>query len=184
MTSTDVAPAGRDLGRPNGAEARRVRDECEAYLYREAALLDDRQFEDWLDGLAEDITYEVPVRITRGLEDRADDFSQNAYHMRDSLATLQMRVKRLRTEHAFGEDPPSRTTRLVTNVHLVEYRAREAQVRSNLMLYRAQGLSEQPELFVGTRLDTLRATDDGWKLARRTIRLAQTALPGSIGVFL
>ena len=39
--------------------------EIQEFLYREALALDERRFRDWLDLLADDITYEVPVRVTR-----------------------------------------------------------------------------------------------------------------------
>ena len=39
-----------------------LKDEIEQFLYQEAELLDERQFEDWLDLLTEDIRYWMPMR--------------------------------------------------------------------------------------------------------------------------
>lgn len=39
--------------------------EIEQFLYREARLLDDRQFQEWLDLLTDDIRYWMPVRSNR-----------------------------------------------------------------------------------------------------------------------
>jgi len=38
--------------------------EIQDFLYREALALDERRFRDWLDLLTDDMTYEVPVRVT------------------------------------------------------------------------------------------------------------------------
>ena len=39
--------------------------EIEQFLYREARLLDDRKFHEWLELLTEDIRYWMPVRTNR-----------------------------------------------------------------------------------------------------------------------
>jgi 3-phenylpropionate/cinnamic acid dioxygenase small subunit len=39
-----------------------LRMEIEDFLYREADLLDQRRFEDWLELLADDIVYFMPMR--------------------------------------------------------------------------------------------------------------------------
>ena len=36
-------------------------EEARAFLYREARLLDERRFADWLEILTEDISYRVPL---------------------------------------------------------------------------------------------------------------------------
>lgn len=106
--------------------------------------------------------------------------------MKDTYASMKMRVTRLYTEHAYAEDPPSRTQRLVTNVrvHPIEQAGRY-DVRSNFMCFRAQGDGIESDLIVGERLDILHDTTDGWKLAARTVHLAHTTLAtANLGVFL
>ena len=39
-----------------------LKDEIEGFLYKEAELLDERRFEEWLDLLTEDIRYWMPMR--------------------------------------------------------------------------------------------------------------------------
>jgi len=157
---------------------------CSEFLYREAEYLDDRRFRDWLQLLAEDVTYEIPIRVTRGFGIRELDFSNNGFHMKDSFRSLSMRVNRLYTEHAYAEDPPSRTTRLVTNVR-VQPRASSAEidVKSNFACYRAQGEGTEFALFMGERRDVLRPVDGHLKLAARRVLLAHTMLPAAIGLF-
>ena len=62
-----------------------------------------------------DIRYEVPVRGdpggARGLGALAD-----VSHLRRRPQTLEVRVRRLETDFAWAEQPPSRTRHYVTNV--------------------------------------------------------------------
>jgi 3-phenylpropionate/cinnamic acid dioxygenase small subunit len=94
-------------------------------------------------------------------------------------------VNRLLTEHAWAEDPPSRTRRVVTNVRVRELGDGEAAVRSYLTLYRSQWDTTDYDLLVGERQDVLHLHDDGWRLRRRVVLLAHTILDTpNLGVFL
>jgi 3-phenylpropionate/cinnamic acid dioxygenase small subunit len=80
---------------------------------------------------------------------------------------------------AWAEVPPSRTARLVGNV-LVETGSGEegtVDVRSVVVLYRHRG-DYEVEQWCGHRRDVLRRAGDGWKIARRTVHLAASGLPG------
>jgi len=52
--------------------------ECEAFLYREAELLDSGELHAWFDLLTTDIDYRVPVRVTRERAAAASPFSARA----------------------------------------------------------------------------------------------------------
>ncbi len=39
-----------------------LKDEVERFIYHEAALMDDRRYEDWVDLMADDIHYFMPIR--------------------------------------------------------------------------------------------------------------------------
>jgi 3-phenylpropionate/cinnamic acid dioxygenase small subunit len=159
--------------------------ECARFLYTEAERLDHQEFQLWLDSLAEDLLYLMPIRVTRGPEARHMEFSTTGFHMKDTFASMKMRVARLYTEHAYAEDPPSRTQRLVTNVRADPLADGEYDVRSNFLCYRAQGDMMDYDILIGERFDVLRDTPEGWKLARRTVHLAHTTLlTANLGVFL
>jgi 3-phenylpropionate/cinnamic acid dioxygenase small subunit len=162
-----------------------VYQQCADFLFKEAEYLDTRQFWEWLACMHEDLVYEMPVRVTRGPEARDAEFSRVGYHMKDSYKSIKMRVSRLYTEHAYAEDPPSRTQRLIANVRVPAVLGDRADVRSNFMCYRSQGDSVEYDLIVGERLDVLHNTADGWKLERRTVHLAHTTIgTANLGVFL
>lgn len=141
--------------------------EIQEFLYREALALDERRLRDWLAMLTDDITYEVPVRVTR--EDHADwELSPTSRIFDDDRQTLEVRVRRLETDFAWAEQPPSRTRHYVTNV-LVDTTdlPDEYLVHSNCLIYRSRGDSPTPSFYSLARKDTVRREADGWRLARR-----------------
>ena len=164
--------------------------EIEQFLYREARLLDERRFEDWLALFTDDVRYWMPVRMTRyprrskaiavldPARNEEEELSKDGELgiFDESKETLSRRVARLDTGMAWAEDPPSRTRHLVSNVE-VERGDIEAEltVHSNFLVYRSRGETEH-DVYVGGRRDTLRRVDGAWKIARRTIILDQNVL--------
>lgn len=152
-----------------------VERQVEKFLYREAELLDSRQFDQWLESLAEDMTYEMPLRVT--CEGGRSDMSSKTAHFLENRRTLELRVKRLKTDYAWAENPPSRTRRFVSNVR-VEATANlnEVIARSYFLIYRSRGSSTDIDLISGERVDLLRGAEGDWKLAKRTIIADQAVL--------
>ncbi len=146
------------------------------FLYREALALDERRFRDWLEFLADDIIYEVPVRVTReGLADW--ELSPTSRIFDDNKQTLEVRVRRLETDFSWAEQPPSRTRHYITNV-IVDFtdEADEFLVSSNCFIYRSRGDDPNPSLYSLFRKDTIRRTVDGWRVARRWAALDQSLI--------
>ncbi|MDT0276358.1 aromatic-ring-hydroxylating dioxygenase subunit beta [Blastococcus goldschmidtiae] len=146
------------------------------FLYREALALDERRFRDWLDFLAEDIRYEVPVRVTReGLADW--ELAPTSRIFDDTKGTLEVRVRRLETDFAWAEQPPSRTRHFVTNV-VVDRTETDGEylASSNVFIYRSRGDDPNPSLYSLFRKDTIRRKGDGWELARRWAALDQALI--------
>lgn len=151
--------------------------EVEKFLYDEAALLDERQFERWLELFADDVHYFMPIRRTRSKRELADEFTKpgEMAWFDDSKFILAGRVAKLATGTAWAEDPPSRTRHLITNVRVVDDDGVELGVESNFHLYRTRLKSEEIS-WIGSRRDKLRRTDSGFQIAARTIHLEQTVL--------
>ena len=110
--------------------------EAYSFLMHEAELLDERRERDWLDLFTDDAEYLMPVRVNRERAE-GEGFSEEAYYFEETRGSLELRVRRLETEYAWAEDPPSRTRHFVTNVRVAEGDEEdEVAVRSNLLLYR------------------------------------------------
>jgi len=153
--------------------------EVEQFLYREAALLDDGQFEDWLSHFTDDVFYFVPVRET--LEDHAGvrKLGEMPLFM-DGKEQLQLRIARLRTGLAHAETPPSRTRHNLNNILLTPIET-GVSVRANLSISVSRLERTEFSLY-GLRLDELRKVDGVWKIARRKVVLDQSVLPRAISV--
>jgi 3-phenylpropionate/cinnamic acid dioxygenase small subunit len=152
--------------------------ELEQFLYHEAMLVDERRFEEWLDLLAEDLEYWMPVRSTRAAGDLANEFTRlgDVAFFDDDKASMTQRVAKLRTGFAWSEDPPSRTRHLVDNVRILEKRsAADLTLACNFIVYRSR-LARDEDLWVGRREDSLRRDATGWKLTKRHIYLDQVSL--------
>jgi 3-phenylpropionate/cinnamic acid dioxygenase small subunit len=167
-----------------------VTREVEQFLYREARLLDERRFAEWLALLTDDIHYWVGARSNRyPRRSKAisildpDRYVEDDLPRADELAildedrqTLGMRVERLDTGMAWAEDPPSRTRHLITNIEVAPGpEPLELQVFSNFIVYRTRAETEQ-DFYVGARRDRLRRSEGEWKIAERRVILDQNVL--------
>lgn len=163
--------------------------EVEQFLYREAMLLDDRRFEDWLELFHADVRYTLIMRDNQIPRDaRRQKMSATAPMplMDESFANLKSRVARLRDGTAWIEEPASRTRRLLANVRVAHGSPGSLDVASNFIVYSSR--RERDELtFTGSRSDVLvrGPGGNGWAFLRRDIRLDQSVLLApAISIFL
>jgi benzoate/toluate 1,2-dioxygenase subunit beta len=89
------------------------RSAVEDFLYAEARLLDNRQFEEWMDLFTDDAIYWVPA----GHDDI--DPTRHVSIIHDDKSQMAVRVKRLRSGFAFAQDPASRVHRVISNVRIL-----------------------------------------------------------------
>jgi biphenyl 2,3-dioxygenase beta subunit len=154
-----------------------TRNEVEQFLFQEAEVLDDRRYRDWLEFLADDLHYWMPIRRTRTVDQLDQEFTSpdEMAFFDDDKPMMEMRVRKLETGYSWSEDPPSRTRHLVSNVRVTEENGNELSVRSNFILYRTR-LNSEEDMWVGERKDVLRRENGSFKIAKRTVLLDQTVL--------
>ena len=145
------------------------------FLVEEAALLDAADYASWLNLLCEDIRYVMPVRVTTARGAGFDSLADMG-HFDEDMYALRKRVQRLATDHAWTEDPPSRTRHFVTNIRTFRNRTSELRVDSALLLFRSRGDTREADLISAGRTDLLRETGDGLRLARREIIVHESVL--------
>ena len=153
--------------------------EVEAFLFQEAALLDEWLLDDWLGLFTEDARYLVPAtdtpkadpRVTLGL-------------ISDDMTRLRARVDRLKSRHAHREFPWSRTRRLITNVRITRVVGEEIFVAASFLVYRVRSGNVDP--FIGSYEYTLRRVDGSLKVAFRKAMLDLEALRphGTVSIIL
>ena len=142
------------------------------FYIREAWILDERRFRDWLDLFTEDVFYFMPRRLNVHRHETERELSRvgDLAIFEDDKTYLTMRVERLETGMAWGEDPPSRTRHIVGNLVVDPQASGEVNARTAFILYRSHHETEE-NIFAGYRDDVLRPADGDWKIARRTIVL-------------
>jgi 3-phenylpropionate/cinnamic acid dioxygenase small subunit len=154
------------------------------FLYREADLLDERRFKEWLDLLADDLVYFMPIRrnVKFGQHAERENTRQGegiSWFDEDKW-TLGKRVEQILTGVHYAEEPLSRVCHIVTNVRLVRVdpSAEDAQevVASSRFLVHQNRVEYETYTFIGRRTDTLRREGDDWRIARREIVLEQNVL--------
>ncbi|KAA3518292.1 benzoate 1,2-dioxygenase small subunit [Agrobacterium vitis] len=151
-----------------------------AFLYREARLLDDREWAEWLNCYATDASYWMPAwddddQLT---EDPQSQISLIYYPNRDGL---EDRVFRIQTERSSASTPEPRTSHNVTNVEVLADRGDEVDVRYNfLTLNHRYKVTDQ---FFGTTFVTLRQSGDALLIASKKIVLKNDYIRQVIDIY-
>ena len=152
------------------------------FLYREAELLDERRYREWLDLLADDVRYWMPIRrnVKLGDESEFTRAQSDINWFDEGKETLGRRVKQIETGIHWAEEPRSRLSHLVANVQVQSAEPsvaepQEVSVTSRFLIYRNR-VETETDILVGRRDDQLRRNGAGWLLARRKIILDQNVL--------
>jgi 3-phenylpropionate/cinnamic acid dioxygenase small subunit len=145
----------------------------EQWLYDEAQLLDDIEF-DYL--MHSSLRYQMPVRVNKEGVERPD-YSTDMFTFNDDIELLKLRVDRLKTDYAWAEIPPSRTRRFVSNVRVKDYvEGEKAVVKSYLLIYRSRSTDIQHDLISGERNDEFIFEEGKWKLSKRIFIVDQSTI--------
>ncbi|KKW90120.1 benzoate 1,2-dioxygenase small subunit [Sphingobium chungbukense] len=101
-----------------------------AFLYREARLLDDRDFDAWLSCYAENAEYWMPAWTD---DDALTTNPQTEISLiyYGNRRGLEDRVYRLKTERSSASTPEARTAHFIANVEILERRADQIDLRYN-----------------------------------------------------
>jgi benzoate/toluate 1,2-dioxygenase beta subunit len=151
-----------------------------AFLFKEARLLDDRQWDEWITCYAPDVTYWMPSwddddQIT---EDPQSEISLIYYPNREGL---EDRVFRIKTERSGASTPEPRTSHNVNNVEVLAQRGAEVDVRYNF--HTLNHRYKVTDHFFGTMFVTLSKRDDQLQIARKKIVLKNDYIRQVIDVY-
>ncbi|HEY7608966.1 MAG TPA: aromatic-ring-hydroxylating dioxygenase subunit beta [Alphaproteobacteria bacterium] len=142
-----------------------TRDAIDTLLQREAALLDERRYEDWLALYAADAWYWVPHRP--GQTSPRDEVSL----FYDDRMLMETRVRRLMTAIAHAETPRTRTSRVVSRAAVAPSAEAGcdfvAAAKFVMIEYRLNG----QHLYGGTSHFGIRRAGDGFAIAWKRVDL-------------
>ena len=149
-------------------EDRRVLDPvpleiCRGMLNREARLLDEGRFEEWLALFADECLFWVPGSP-------GGDPRREIAVCFDDRRQLEGRIYRLRTGYAWSQVPQSRTSRIVSNVEAFRGGSEAVcMVRSSFLITEFRG--GETRTFAGWNAHRLARDGDGWKILVKQINL-------------
>jgi 3-phenylpropionate/cinnamic acid dioxygenase small subunit len=94
-----------------------MRERVETLLYREASLLDDKKWQDWLGLYTTDAVYWMPAWTSEYETTSDPELQLNLLYLK-GRASLEDRVFRIETGDSFASVPMARTTHVVGGVLL------------------------------------------------------------------
>jgi benzoate/toluate 1,2-dioxygenase beta subunit len=140
------------------------RDAFRRLLEREARLLDQLRYDDWLAMYAPECVYWVPSTPNAG------DPRREIAVMFDDRRRLEDRIYRMRTGFAWSQAPASRTVRLVANVEVFTTASDDARmVRSNFIINEFWG--DEIRRLAGWSGHRVLRAGSGWAIAAKQVNL-------------
>jgi 3-phenylpropionate/cinnamic acid dioxygenase small subunit len=140
------------------------RDRFRMLLEREARLLDQLRYDDWLSLYAAECIYWVPS--TPGAGDPRREISV----MFDDRRRLEDRIYRFRTGFAWSQAPASRTVRLITNVEAFATGRDDARMlRSNFLISEFWG--DETRVLTGWAGHRVVRDGETWKIQAKQVNL-------------
>jgi 3-phenylpropionate/cinnamic acid dioxygenase small subunit len=142
------------------------RERFRMLLEREARLLDQLRYEEWLALFAPECIYWVPATPNAG------DPRREVAVMFDDRRRLEDRIYRLRTGFAWSQAPASRTVRLITNVEVFAASQDNVRmVRSNFLISEFWG--DETRLLSGWSGHRFVERDGRWEIEAKQVNLLE-----------
>jgi 3-phenylpropionate/cinnamic acid dioxygenase small subunit len=154
----------------------------EQFNYREARMLDSRQYQQWFALITEDMRYIMPSRTNpmvdnreRGNEDMISierelegEDSDGCPIREEGYLQMMIRVERAFKMNSWSENPPARTRRIVGNVEIMAEDDDKLTVYSNFHMYYSRPGSKN-FMYSGQRRDTLLKFEGDYKISHREV---------------
>jgi 3-phenylpropionate/cinnamic acid dioxygenase small subunit len=136
--------------------------EVEAFLYREARLMDSHAYDEWLGLWSLDARYSIPIDDS--------DAPMRVSLVNEDRAGLEDRVTRLKSGAHYAQDPKSRLSRVVSNIEIEAddgYGELTAHSTFNITASR----KGRVDIFAGRALHRLRRHRDLFQISYKRVLL-------------
>ncbi len=148
---------------PKTAEQRATLEDVTQFIYREARLQDEHQYDAWEALWTDDALYWVPAGGEGG------DPEQEMSIIYDNRSRIGLRIRQFHTGKRFSQTPRSRLRRLVSNVEVLSDDGREILVTANAMVFESQ---TRGDIVWASRNEyKLRREGDGFRMALKKVVL-------------
>lgn len=144
-------------------EQRATLDEVTQFIYREARLQDEHQYDAWESLWTDDGIYWVPANG----DDIDPEKSMSIIY--DNRSRIALRIRQYHTGKRFSQTPQSRLRRLVSNVEILSDANGEIVVAANAMVFESQTRGDV--IWASRNEYTLRREGEGLRMARKKVML-------------
>ncbi len=151
-------------------------------LYREAAHLDERRWDDWIALFAPDCEYWVPTWLTEESL-TSDPRTQLSHVYYASRAGLEDRIVRIRSGKSPASTPLRRSAHVVSNIELLEGNERSMRIRSTWTNHIFDPHHRNALVLFGYSQHELSGDDGAWRIQRKKVVLQNDSLPSMIDVY-
>ncbi|MEW6472436.1 MAG: aromatic-ring-hydroxylating dioxygenase subunit beta [Actinomycetota bacterium] len=150
--------------------------DIEQFLFLEARLADEGDYDGWETLWTDDGVYWIPAN-----GDDIDPETQMSIVF-DNRSRIALRVRQLKHDKRHAQNPRSRLRRLLANIELLETAGDDVVVGANFMVYESR---ERGTTIWGGRTEyRLRRVDGQWRMARKKVMLVDNDRPLSTLAFL
>jgi len=137
--------------------------EVEQFIYREARLQDEHEYDAWEALWADDGVYWIPAN-----GDDIDPESQMSI-IYDNRSRIALRIKQFHTGKRHSQTPRSRLRRVVSNVEILSSEGQELRVGANAMIFESNLRADT--VWAARYEYLLRRENDTLKMARKKVIL-------------
>lgn len=149
------------------ADQRATLEDVTQFIYREARLQDEHQYDAWEALWTDDGLYWVPANGDDG------DPEQVMSIIYDNRSRIGLRIRQFHTGKRFSQTPKSRLRRLVSNIEVLEDDGKELRVGCNVMIFESQTRGDV--LWAARTEYKLRRNDGELKMAIKKVSLVNNA---------
>jgi benzoate/toluate 1,2-dioxygenase subunit beta len=136
----------------------------ENFLYREARLMDENAYDEWLSlWAAHDVCYWVPSSAGE------TDPRQQISIIYDNRKLLEARIKRLASGYAYAQEPKSRMRRVISNIEIDQAADEIVTAWSNFTL--GEFRRGKQDIFIGRTIHKLRPDGGSFKIVLKKVLL-------------
>ena len=133
------------------------------FIYREARLQDDHDYDAWEALWADDGIYWIPAN------GEGEDPDAEMSIVYDNRSRISVRIKQFKTGKRHSQTPVSRIRRVVSNIEILEGTQDELRVTSNALVFESNTRGET--VWASRNEYKLRRVDGDWRMALKKVIL-------------
>jgi 3-phenylpropionate/cinnamic acid dioxygenase small subunit len=148
-------------------------------VYREALLLDARDFDTWNTLYTDDAIYWLPL-----VPDQVDGVNHTSHMYEDKLLRT-LRIERLKNARAYSQQPASRCHHLLQAPFVEHFDVQAQKFSTRTSFHYTEARGDEMLFLVGTAIHQFRVEDEALRISQKRVNLlnCDAALP-SVQLFI